>query len=109
MLSVAGQANVLQIFEITEGRKEHTVLGCRCTKGMLKKNLKYKLMRHDEVLFDGQLDSMRHLKVEVDTIKTDLECGLRLHEFKVEAKPGDVIVCYTVNKKPQETSWDPGF
>lgn len=86
-----------------------TVLGCRCTKGVLKKSLKYKLRRNDEVLYDGQIDSMRHLKAEVDTIKKDLECGLRLQDFQVEAKPGDVIVCYTINKKPQETFWDPGF
>lgn len=104
-----GEANVLQIFDITEGKKEVTVLGCRCTKGVLKKSLKYKLKRHNEVLHDGQMDSMRHLKNEVDTIKKDLECGLRLKSFEVPAKPGDVIVCYTVNKKPQETMWDPGF
>lgn len=99
----------MQIFDITEGKKEVTVLGCRCTKGVLKKNLRYKLKRNDEVLYDGQMDSIRHLKNEVDTIKKDLECGLRLKAFEVLAKPGDVIVCYTVNKKPQETIWDPGF
>lgn len=99
----------MQIFDITEGKKEVTVLGCRCTKGMLKKKLKYKLKRIDEVLFDGQIDSMRHLKSEVDTIKKDLECGLRLQDFQEEAKPGDVIICYTTHKKPQETFWDPGF
>lgn len=108
-LYILGEANVLQTFEITEGRKELTVLGCRCTKGMLKKSHKYKLKRHDEVLYDGELDSMRHLKSEVDTIKKDLECGLRLHDFEVEAKSGDTIVCYTIIKKPQETFWDPGF
>lgn len=85
------------------------MLGCRCSKGMLKKSLRYKLMRNDEVLFDGKMDSMRHLKNEVDTIKKDLECGLRLADFEVEAQPGDVIVCYTTVKKPQETHWDPGF
>lgn len=100
---------MLQIFQVTEGRKEVTVLGCRCSKGMLKKSFKYRLKRNDEVLYDGQLDSMRHLKSEVDTIKKDLECGLRLQDFEVEAKPGDTIVCYTTNKKPQETTWDPGF
>ena len=66
-------------------------------------------MRNDEVLYDGQIDSMRHLKAEVDTIKKDLECGLRLHDFEVAAKPGDVIVCYAIIQKPQETFWDPGF
>lgn len=100
---------MLQIFDVTEGKKEVTVLGCRCVKGVLKKSLKFKLMRNSEVLYDGQLDSMRHLKSEVDTIKKDLECGLRLQDFQVEAKPGDVVVCYTTNKKLQETDWDPGF
>jgi translation initiation factor IF-2 len=104
-----GQANVLQMFQVTEGRKDVAVLGCRCTKGTLKKSLKFKLMRNDEVLHDSHLDSMRHLKSEVDTIKTDLECGLRLHDFKGEAKNGDVVICYAINKKAQETSWDPGF
>lgn len=101
---------MLQIFEITEGRKEVTVLGCRCTKGLLKKSQKYRLMRNDEVIFEGELESMRHLKNEVDTIKKDLECGLRLKDFKdVAVKPSDVIVCYTIKQQPQETSWDPGF
>lgn len=50
-----GEANVLQIFEITEGKKEVTVLGCRCVKGVLKKNARYKLIRQEEVLFDGEL------------------------------------------------------
>lgn len=86
------------------------MLGCRCTKGVLKKSLKFKLVRNDDVLYDGQLDSMRHLKAEVDTIKKDLECGLRMSEFGgVVAKPGDVVVCYAIKKKPQETLWDPGF
>lgn len=102
-----GEANVLQIFKVTENRKEVTVLGCKCSKGMLKKNLKYRVMRLDEVLYDGHLDSMRHLKAEVDTIKYNVECGLRLHDFKIEAKPGDTLVCYTTVKKPQETEWEP--
>lgn len=78
-------------------------------KGVLKKSSKYKLVRNDEVVYDGQLDSMRHLKSEVDTIKKDIECGLRFQDFQVEAKAGDVVVCYIMNKKPQETLWDPGF
>lgn len=85
------------------------MLGCRCTKGALKKALRYKLMRHNEVLYDGEMDQMRHLKNEVDTVKKDLECGLRLKDFQAEAQMGDTIVCYTINKKPQETEWDPGF
>lgn len=49
-----GEANVLQIFSITEGKKEVTVLGCRCVKGVLKKAGRFKLMRHLEQLYDGK-------------------------------------------------------
>ncbi|XP_050100278.1 translation initiation factor IF-2, mitochondrial isoform X1 [Anopheles aquasalis] len=105
-----GEANVLQLFDINEGRRKVTVLGCRCTKGLLKKSHKYKLRRNGELLAEGlSLESMRHLKNEVDSIKKDVECGLRLNDQSIELKVGDTIVCYQINKQPQETEWDPGF
>jgi translation initiation factor IF-2 len=52
---------------------------------------------------------MRHLKNEVDSVKKDIECGLRLENLDVEVKSGDTLVCYNIIKKPMETDWDPGF
>ncbi|XP_058455795.1 translation initiation factor IF-2, mitochondrial [Malaya genurostris] len=105
-----GEANVLQLFEINEGRKKLTVLGCRCVKGMLKKAAKYKLVRNGDVLVsDLVLDSMRHLKNEVETVKRDVECGLRLNDQQLELKAGDTLVCYKINQEPNQTDWDPGF
>ncbi|XP_059610691.1 translation initiation factor IF-2, mitochondrial [Phlebotomus argentipes] len=106
---IVGEANILQIFKITEGRKEVTVLGCRCTKGVLRKKFQYKILRQNEIIYTGGLDSMRHLKNEVDSIKTDTECGLKPKDLACEVKPGDVIQCFTLNDKTQTTSWDPGF
>lgn len=54
---VIGEANVLQLFDITEGRKEVTVLGCRCVKGTLKKAMHYKIKRNDEIIYDGNNDN----------------------------------------------------
>jgi translation initiation factor IF-2 len=45
----------------------------------------------------------------VDTIKKDVECGLRLNDKSFEVKPGDTVVCYKVNLVSQVTDWDPGF
>lgn len=106
---IVGEANVLQMFQITENKKEVTVMGCKCSKGVLKKKLKYRLMRHGEVLHEGELSSMRHLKNEVDSIKKDVECGLKLVDQSVTAEPGDTLICFNVVMKPQETDWDPGF
>lgn len=61
-------------------------------------------------MFTGTLESMRHLKNEVDTIKKDVECGLKLSDSSVEVKPGDTIVCYEMVDVKNETNWNPpGF
>jgi translation initiation factor IF-2 len=52
---------------------------------------------------------MRHLKNEVDTIKKDVECGLKLVDLKETVQMGDVVVCYQLVKQAVETEWDPGF
>ena len=52
---------------------------------------------------------MRHLKTEVDTIKTDVECGLRLDDPSISFQPGDTLVCYKIRHDPQVTDWNPGF
>ncbi|XP_030370264.1 translation initiation factor IF-2, mitochondrial isoform X2 [Scaptodrosophila lebanonensis] len=106
---VLGEANVLQQFFINEGRKEVPVAGCRCTKGVLKKSQKFRLLRNGEVIYDGALESMRHLKNEVESIKKDVECGLRFLDNKVIPQPGDTMICYTTHTEKQKTDWDPGF
>lgn len=51
---ILGEAEVLQLFHINEKNKKIPVIGCRCTKGQLKKDLKVKLMRDDECIYDGK-------------------------------------------------------
>ncbi|XP_026481994.1 translation initiation factor IF-2, mitochondrial-like isoform X2 [Ctenocephalides felis] len=106
---IIGEATVLQTFAINEGKHKVTVMGCRCTQGSLKKSSLYRLERDGEVIHQGKLVSMRHVKTEVDTIKKDIECGLRFEDQSIEIKQGDRVVCYKVNHVPQFTEWNPGF
>lgn len=61
------------------------------------------------LIFLGKLVSMKHLKNETETIKTDVECGLRFEDPTLSFKTGDVLICYQTYQKSQETDWDPGF
>lgn len=106
---VHGEAVVQQEFLVSEGRKKIPVAGCKCTKGTLRKNALYKLVRNSEVIHSGPLVSMRHLKNEVESIKKDVECGLMFQDANVRFQHGDVLVCYSIKQVPQETDWDPGF
>lgn len=91
MIYILGEANILQLFDITEGKREVYVMGCRCSKGVLKKNAKFKVLRNNEILHTDELDSMRHLKNEVDTIKKDVECGLRLKSQNFVPQIGEEV------------------
>lgn len=52
---------------------------------------------------------MRHLKDEVESIKKDIECGLKFIDKKLDFLPGDTIICYHMVDVKQTTSWNPGF
>lgn len=52
---VVGEAEVQQIFLISERNRKIPVMGCRCVKGVLKKRLKYKVLRDDECIYDGMI------------------------------------------------------
>ncbi|GLV40171.1 mitochondrial translation initiation factor 2 [Carabus blaptoides fortunei] len=106
---ILGEANVLQQFVINEGKKKIPIAGCRCVKGTLKKQAKYRVVRDNDIIYEGSLESMRHLKNEVESIKKDVECGLQFDENTFEFKPGDTILCYELKMVPQQTHWDPGF
>lgn len=49
-----GEANVLAVFTISEGKKKIPVAGSRCVKGSLTKSSMFRLIREREVLFDGK-------------------------------------------------------
>ncbi|XP_071054403.1 translation initiation factor IF-2, mitochondrial [Onthophagus taurus] len=106
---IVGEAQVLQQFEINEGKRKVPVAGSRCTKGVLKKNLMYRLVRDGSPIYEGSLFSMRHLKNEVDTIKKGLECGLQLLDRDIKFEQGDVLICFEKKMEKQKTDWDPGF
>ncbi|XP_013171174.1 PREDICTED: translation initiation factor IF-2, mitochondrial isoform X1 [Papilio xuthus] len=103
-----GEASVLQQFVVSEGKRRVQVAGCRCVRGALARHALYRVTRNGQVVYEGKLASMKHLKDEVTTIKRDMECGLRFEtEFEVQA--GDTITCYKMVDVDDHTDWDPGF
>ncbi|XP_001600208.1 translation initiation factor IF-2, mitochondrial [Nasonia vitripennis] len=104
-----GVGTVLQEFEINEKRKKVKVAGCRCTKGSFKKSALFKVIRNGVVIYNGKSSSIRHLKEEVENVKTNMECGIKLDGAQVEFKQGDEIICYKLVDKIDETDWNPGF
>ena len=74
-LHLVGEANVLELFMITNGRQKIPVAGCRCVGGSLSKKERFKLVRDNEVLFDGNCQHF-HFKVVVYNLIPRVYCVL---------------------------------
>ncbi|TRZ03171.1 hypothetical protein DNTS_026108 [Danionella cerebrum] len=107
--TTVGEASVLALFQVNVGRKKVTVAGCRVQKGLLDKNLKFRLKRGNDFLWKGSVITLRHLKDNVLKVKTGMECGLSIDDEDFEIKVGDEICCYSESEIKQKISWDPGF
>ncbi|XP_066280409.1 translation initiation factor IF-2, mitochondrial-like [Branchiostoma lanceolatum] len=107
-LDIKGSANVLQVFEVTVGKKKVPVAGCRVTQGEMDKRRDALLVRNGEIIFRGPVSSLKHLKDDVWTVKQEMECGIALHKCP-DIKHGDVIQSFEVNELPQTIDWNPGF
>ena len=84
---VVGSAEVLQLFKIT---KVGTIAGCRVTNGEIRRNAMARVRRGEEVLFTGELASLKHEKDNVREVKAGFECGLRVKGFN-DFVEGDLV------------------
>ncbi|XP_019630698.1 PREDICTED: translation initiation factor IF-2, mitochondrial-like [Branchiostoma belcheri] len=107
-LDIKGSAHVLQVFEVTVGKKKVPVAGCRVTQGEMDKRRDALLVRNGEVIFRGPVSSLKHLKDDVWTVRQEMECGIALHKCP-DIRHGDVIQSFEVNEVPQTIDWNPGF
>ena len=91
---VVGRATVLAVFQASKlGR----VAGCRVTEGELRRNSKVRLFHGADLVYEGEMASLRHEKEDVREIRTGFECGVGFKNFH-DIQVGDQLVCYVVEK-----------
>lgn len=95
--SVVGHAEVKKVFDLTKGK----VAGCVVTDGRLARNLRARLLRGKQPIYDGGFATLRRFQDDVKEVRNGLECGIRLGDYS-EYQPGDIIECYQLEKIPQK-------
>ncbi len=94
--SVIGHAEVRQIFKLNRGK----VAGSFVTDGRIHRKAHARVIRGGTPVFDGRMSTLRRFKDEVEEVRTNFECGIRLGEFN-EYEEGDIIECYKLEKYAQ--------
>ena len=89
-----GRAEVLEVFPISKIGK---IAGCQVREGELRRNAKVRLFRGEDLVFEGDMASLKHEKEYVREIRTGFECGVGLKNFH-DIEIGDELVCYVLEK-----------
>jgi translation initiation factor IF-2 len=91
---LVGKAVILKVFNLSKG---NNIAGCRVTEGEIRRNGKIRVTRGKDIIYEGEVGSLKHEKEDAREIRQGFECGLGLRNFN-DLEVGDVIECYTLEK-----------
>jgi translation initiation factor IF-2 len=96
--NVLGHAEVRQIFTVP---KLGTICGCSVLDGVLQRSAKMRLFRGKEMLWEGEVASLKRFKDDVKEVAQGYECGVGLQGYS-KANVGDRLECYELKKIPRK-------
>ena len=94
---IVGTAEVLEVFN---SPKFGQVAGCNVIEGNVLRNKPVRVLRDDIVIFEGELNSLRRFKEDVNEVKNGNECGMGIKNYK-DIKPGDKIEVFDRKEEAQ--------
>ncbi|MGC8120834.1 translation initiation factor IF-2 [Marinobacter sp. VGCF2001] len=83
---IVGIADVRDVFR---SPKFGQVAGCMVTEGNVYRNKPIRVLRDNVVIFEGELESLRRFKDDVQEVRNGMECGIGVKGYDV--KVGDQI------------------
>jgi translation initiation factor IF-2 len=86
---VVGEAEVRALFQSS---RLGTIAGCYALNGHMLRGAAARVRRRGDVVWEGRIASMRHLREDVTEIQQGFECGIVLDGF-TDVQVGDVIEC----------------
>lgn len=84
---IIGLARVDDVFR---SPKFGDIAGCLVLEGSVKRNNPIRVLRNNVVIFEGELESLRRFKDDVNEVSAGTECGIGVRNYK-DVQPGDQI------------------
>lgn len=87
---IIGLAEVRDVFR---SPKLGAIAGCMVVDGLVKRNNPIRVLRDNVVIYEGELESLRRFKDDVNEVKSGMECGIGVKNYN-DVKAGDQIEIY---------------
>lgn len=91
---IIGLAEVRNVFN---SEKFGIIAGCMITNGYVKKNHPIRIIRKNKVIYEGELESLRRYKDDINEVKNGMECGIGIKNFN-DVCPDDIIEVFKLIK-----------
>jgi len=88
--TIVGLAEVRDVFRSS---KFGAIAGCLVVEGHVKRANPIRVLRDNVVIFEGELESLRRFKDNVDEVTAGTECGIGVKMYN-DVRPGDHIECF---------------
>ncbi|SIQ83234.1 translation initiation factor IF-2 [Solilutibacter tolerans] len=84
---------IAEVRDVFRSSKFGAVAGCMIIEGVVRKSKPIRVLRDSVVVFEGELESLRRYKENVDEVKEGTECGIGVKAYN-DVKAGDQIECF---------------
>lgn len=84
---------VAQVREVFRSSKFGAIAGCMVIEGIMRRELKIRVLRDNVVIFEGELESLRRFKDDAKEVRAGMECGIGVKQYN-DIREGDQIECY---------------
>ncbi|PMP06716.1 translation initiation factor IF-2 [Vibrio breoganii] len=89
---IIGLAEVRDVFK---SPKLGAIAGCMVTEGVIKRNNPIRVLRENVVIYEGELESLRRFKDDVQEVKNGYECGIGVKNYN-DVRVGDQIEVFEI-------------
>ncbi|MBK1734238.1 translation initiation factor IF-2 [Halorhodospira abdelmalekii] len=87
---ILGTAEVREVFRSS---KLGQIAGCLVVDGVVRRRNPIRVLRDNVVIYEGELESLRRFKDDVNEVRSGTECGIGVRNYN-DVRAGDQIECY---------------
>ncbi len=84
---------IAEVKEVFSSPKLGDIAGCIVTEGYVRRHNPIRVLRENVVIYEGELESLRRFKDDVNEVKSGTECGIGVKNYD-NVKIGDQIECF---------------
>ncbi|KGT94512.1 translation initiation factor IF-2 [Erwinia typographi] len=89
---ITGLAEVRDVFK---SPKFGAIAGCMVTEGNIKRHNPIRVLRDNVVIYEGELESLRRFKDDVNEVRNGMECGIGVKNYN-DVRVGDMIEVFEI-------------